>query len=355
MTGQALRSTIRFKILLCFLVITLVPLIVMAAQGYHCAKQALEDTAGRGVDWWLGELLRRAVLVGLVTFVAIVGVALWLSASVTRPIRRLAESADRIAAGDRTREVEIPSRDEVGALAVSFNRMLAQVVANERLAAVGTLSASVAHEMRNPLSTIKLNLQMLARKLDREPELAKRGRAAAREVDRLDRMLSDLLDYSRPLELDRKAALASELLAGSLEAVAEPVARKRIEIVRGGDAADASIEVDADRVVQALANLVLNAVQASPEGRRVVVNACAGEIEGREAITFEVTDSGEGLSPEGARRAFEPFYTTRPGGTGLGLANVAKIARAHGGEATLGSAPGGGAIARLVMPKEQGS
>ncbi|MGC4121672.1 MAG: GAF domain-containing protein [Myxococcales bacterium] len=227
----------------------------------------------------------------------------------------------------------------------------AELVKRERLAALGELSAVVAHEVRNPLGVIFNSLRSLGRVLKPQGDAKMLLDIVGEEADRLNRIVGDLLDFARPTE----PALAPEPLGAVLESVVEAsrglAAASSVQVSLTTLAPLPKAPVDARMVRQAVLNLVINAVQAMPRGGAVSIGAhallgCDGQVRAH----IEVEDNGPGVPPELAERIFEPFFTTKAAGTGLGLAVVRRIAEAHCGEVRLESKPGKGAKFTLVLP-----
>jgi signal transduction histidine kinase len=219
------------------------------------------------------------------------------------------------------------------------------LVRRERLAALGELSAVVAHEVRNPVAVVFNAVPMLRRSLPAEAAQAQ-GLVdiVAEEAARIRRIVDDLLDFVRPLELRREvidvATLLDAVLAAQEDAHRGVVS---VEIVAGVG----SLHADAHLVRLAVANLVRNAVQSGVPAAGVRVR-CQGQ---EEDITITITDHGEGVAESDLPRLFTPFFTTRPTGTGLGLAFVKRVAEAHGGSVAYAPTPGGGATFTLCLPR----
>jgi len=240
----------------------------------------------------------------------------------------------------------------------------------DRLAAVGQLSASIAHEIRNPLAAISGAVQVLrGRALESDPDAARLIDIALRETDRLNQLITDFLVYARPAPERREIVCLAPVAAEVAEMLAR-VAPSGISLaveVPGG------LEVFADpgQLRQVLWNLVLNAAQAMPEGGQVRIAALApaesppqgGLREGRSReaeaksawVEISVSDQGVGIPPELRERIFDPFFTTRRQGTGLGLATVHRIVESHGGHIRVESSPGQGSTFRVRLAAGAGA
>lgn len=299
----------------------------------------------------------HAALTALLTFVCVLLLAsrgaLWLA----RPFRTLGEVARRVAEGRHDVRVG-PLRDpEAAELAEAFDRMLdeieaahARIVRSATLAAVGELSSSVVHEMRNPLSSVKINLQALRRRVDALGDALHRELAeiAIDQVNRLERMLTDLLHYGKPLALRVERLRFRELAEPALELM-KPATAERGILFRVEDRLnDRRIAGDRELLLRALTNLLANAAQASPDGGTV---ALTGFAEGA-ALLLRVEDRGAGVRDADREGLFRPFFTTRSSGTGLGLANVKKIVERHGGSVAYEPVAEGGSRFTIRLREE---
>jgi two-component system sensor histidine kinase HydH len=205
-------------------------------------------------------------------------------------------------------------------------RLEERIRESEKLAAIGQMAATVAHEIRNPLSSLKGFAQLFAGKFrEGTPEAGYAG-LMVREVDRLNRTISDLLFYSRPLRIERREVAVQEILEETVKLL-EPDFRALHQQVELGEAKAAFAEVDPDQMSRVFLNLLLNAHQAAGEGGKI--SAAVSGVNGR--CRIEVRNSGPGMSPEEKSKAFEPFFTTREKGSGLGLSIVKKIVDLHEG------------------------
>jgi PAS domain S-box-containing protein len=224
---------------------------------------------------------------------------------------------------------------------------------SEKLAAVGTLAAGLAHEIRNPLNAAGLQLALLSRRIGKLPDgerptLENPLQLVRTELSRLDGLLGDFLAFARPRDYARFPVELSALVRGvvALEQVAAQEAGRRLEV----EAADhVTVAGDADALQQVLVNLIHNALDAA-RGR---VRVRTARKNGRAVIT--IADDGPGLPADLLPRLFEPFFTTKSKGTGLGLAIVHTIVTSHGGEVTLEPGAAGGAVARVALPLFEGT
>jgi signal transduction histidine kinase len=223
-----------------------------------------------------------------------------------------------------------------------------QVRHNERLSALGQFAAGIAHELRNPLGTIRMRTQMWQRSVD--PEAATRNSAVIlEEIDRLDTIINRLLYFARPIQLQLQAVSLDDLCAATASTWAEKAAEKGVQIVCKATSNNIVI-ADRGRLLQVLDNLMENAVHSA--ARNAAVSGIITIITARENDfgRIDIMDDGRGFTPAALRHALDPFYTTKDNGTGLGLSISFEIVQAHGGELLLANGEGGGAIASLRLP-----
>lgn len=217
----------------------------------------------------------------------------------------------------------------------------ARALQNEKLAALGRMAAGVAHEVRNPLGVIRSAAQVVGEGLEPGGEEARASAFILEEIDRLDGLVRGLLDFARPAPVRRAPLDLGRTLDRACQLAAPVLEERKIEVEREGVWPDAraarGVEADPDLVAQLLLDLLVNAAEATSDGGRVVVRAEALP----RGVALEVADSGPGVADTEADRIFEPFYTTKPRGTGLGLAMAERIVRSHAG--TIAVRPGGGA------------
>ncbi|MGH9625744.1 MAG: sensor histidine kinase [Bryobacteraceae bacterium] len=224
---------------------------------------------------------------------------------------------------------------------------------SERLAALGQLTAGLAHELRNPLGTIKASAEMLAKPSTRQrPEvMAEMAEYIGSEADRMNGLVSTFLDFARPLKLHPVQADLRPVLEDISQSLNEAAHSRGITISIELHPEPFSFTFDPALLRIAISNLMQNAIQASAAGGRVDMRA---EERGGNILIF-VSDHGEGIQPQHLENIFNPFFTTKPAGTGLGLAIVSRIVDEHHGRVTVFSQPGAGTTFELTLPKEQRS
>ncbi len=226
-------------------------------------------------------------------------------------------------------------------------RLQAEIRRQEKLAALGGLAAGVAHEIRNPLSSIKGLATYFAGKFAEDSHERELAQIMTQEVDRLNRVISELLEFARPTDVKLRRSTINVVLQHSLQLIEQDAHVKQIEIVRDFSPQAGELLIDPDRLAQCLLNLYLNAIQAMSAGGRLTV-ASHRPVDGQ--VHIEVIDTGTGIDATDLDNIFNPYFTTKPKGTGLGLAIVHKIMEAHQAHIQVESAPGKGTRFILIFP-----
>jgi signal transduction histidine kinase len=229
-------------------------------------------------------------------------------------------------------------------------RAQAELVRHERLTALGELAAVMAHEVRNPLGVIFNSLTTLKRLLRPTGDTEMLLNMVAEEAERLNRIVSDLLDFVRPYELAKKPLAIKPLVEAALAEALQALPPVNVRMVTEFDPVLPNIPADAHLLKQAIVNLVVNAVQAMPKGGTVTVRTSLLPRADGAWLQLEVRDEGPGLSPRAAEKMFQPFFTTKATGTGLGLAVVKRIVESHQGEVVVSPNPGRGTTFTLRLP-----
>jgi two-component system, NtrC family, nitrogen regulation sensor histidine kinase NtrY len=297
-------------------------------------------------------------LLVLVALGGLAAVAL-LAGRMTRSLERLAETAEAVAAGELERATGVTGVDEVGRVARAFDAMtaslrgtLAELAARRALAATGELAAALAHEVRNPLTSIKLDLQEVEETLPPGSALRQIQGGAIGELDRLDRIVGETLGIARSGRIEKQTVdLVTVVRAAARGARASFEERGATLDLPPPEAPPLPVAADPDALARALLNLLRNAAEALPPGGRAAVELApeAG------AAVVRVCDQGSGIAPELLTRIFEPFFSTRSGGTGLGLAVARRIVEAHGGEIGAMSELGRGTTMSVRLPAGAGT
>jgi two-component system sensor histidine kinase HydH len=226
--------------------------------------------------------------------------------------------------------------------------LLAEVERSRRLTALGNLAAGVAHEIRNPLSSIKGLATFLAGEVPHPGPQEDAARTLVDEVNRLNRVVSELLEFARPGAVKLVDSDVREVIDGALRLASVDADAKGVAVHRDYPSQFPRVRVNRERLTQALLNLFLNAIQAMESGGELRIGLHVVQGGGRYAVT--VADTGRGMSEEVLSAVFTPYYTTRPDGTGLGLAIVHQIVEAHGGVIDVRSVPGAGSEFTITLP-----
>jgi len=309
------------------------------------------EVALAAVDALGATLVRVAVAVVLLGSILGALVALWIS----RPIRRLTSTVQAIAASGRVdTPIELPAlRGEVGILSAAFQQMMRRLadaqdeaLTQSRLAVLGGVAASVAHEVRTPLSVLKTSAQLLARRELPKDEQDRLGSLITAEVDRLNRVVTDLVDLARPRSPQYRRQSMADAIERALAFFSPAAEGRGVTLVRDLDDHGLPVTGSADQLHQVLVNLLHNAMQATDAGGRVTVRGR------REAgwIVVEVDDTGHGFAPEVLDKVFTRFLTTKADGAGFGLVISRRIMEEHGGAIEAMNLPGGGARLRVRLP-----
>jgi two-component system sensor histidine kinase HydH len=223
-----------------------------------------------------------------------------------------------------------------------------EITRNQRLASVGRLAAGVAHEIRNPLSSIKGFATYFKERYQEKPDDQQIANMMIQEVDRLNRVVGQLLEFARPIKISKKSISLTGLIENSLKLIEKQAAEKNIQIETRFLSQVNTVFADPDRVNQVLLNLYLNAVESMEAGGRLRV--VISNSKRNDAIEIKVSDNGTGMGKEDLAHIFDPYFTTKASGTGLGLAIVHNILEAHGGEIKVESTPGQGSSFTILLP-----
>jgi signal transduction histidine kinase len=298
--------------------------------------------------------LLTTVLAG--TLLIALAVALLAARRVTRPLAELTRVAEAVGRGERLASpVPVRSRDEIGTLTAVFNRMAADLKRAERelvdaakFSFVGELAAGVAHEVRTPLGVLRSSAQLLERSLEvKDDESRELLRLLQDEVDRIERVVSALLELGRPREMCPEPSLLSQILFRAVDFIDAQARQKGIAIQRRATDLGPVILCDPELIYQVALNLLVNAVQILPEGGSIEI----GLLPASDGYAgFEVRDNGPGMTEEVRTRIFEPFFTRREGGTGLGLTFVQRVVQEHRGRVSAESEMGRGTVFRVNLP-----
>jgi signal transduction histidine kinase len=304
-----------------------------------------------------------ALLLGLILASA-------LAKNVTKPIGELVQAARRIGEGKFQPRLNESRKDEIGVLMTAFNRMADGISRLEetqkrlkKLEIAGQFGALVAHEIKNPLNSIGLTIDHLRDRFAPEDHEARRkflvlASNITNEVDRLNQIVEGFLRSAKPPTLSRQPTDLNDLIDETITSIAPQAPQQEVKIRRQFDRSLPKLSVDYHQLRQALLNLMINALQAMPTGGELELSTSrvdgtegAGEPGGASPfVAIAVKDTGCGISPEHLPHLFDPYFTTRQRGFGLGLSMVEQIVQQHEGRIEVASQPGNGSVFTLLLP-----
>ncbi|ACM18901.1 sensor histidine kinase, HAMP domain-containing [Geotalea daltonii FRC-32] len=308
------------------------------------------------------NFIRRLVATCMVFSFGIL-LTFFLARRYTTPINRLAAGVKKVSAGDLSVTFPVESKDEIGELAKSFNEMVEKLRERENLekrlyeaehlSKVGQLASGIAHEIRNPLNYISLAIDHLKSELlptcpERSKELEAITDNIKEEVRKANYMVLNFMNYGRPLKLRTSEVRYADLIGKALPLLQDKLDEQRIRVAMDIPADLPAMQVDAELMRNCLFNFITNAAQAMPEGGTITLGAAFAPEEKRFILTF--ADQGAGIAAGDIGKIFQPYFTTKEAGIGLGLAITERIVREHGGELRVNSTVGSGTTFTMVLP-----
>lgn len=274
---------------------------------------------------------------------------------ITEPIKDLVGFTEQVAEGNLDDQCDNKTLDEIGDLTIAFNQMTVELkqsrdklIQAERLATAGKMSASFAHEIRNPLSSMRMLSQMLSQKPETSDEQRQSLQYILEEIERIDNIVKGLMDFAGPTKLNRVQQSIGPVLQSVLTLMEANLTHHQIELSLKFAPDLPDFHFDSDKIKQAFMNVMLNAMEAMSQGGTLTVSTFQQD----EKVCIRVIDTGIGISAEDIEHLFEPFFTRKTKGTGLGLANVRRIVEEHRGTVEIESVPGEGTTASLYLPVE---
>ncbi len=337
-----------------------VPVIVGDEQlGYVQINMLLDNIR----DIQRANFIRRLFATGMVFTVGI-ALIIFLARRYTTPIHNLVDDFKRVSAGDLSVTIPVESDDEIGEMAEGFNNMVEKLREREalekrlyeaeHLSRVGQLASGIAHEIRNPLNYISLAIDHLKTEMlpcceDKREELEELTDKIKEEVRRANYMVVNFMNYGRPLKLRRNLVIYRELLAKVLPVLQNRLTEQRVVVDQQIPFDLPPLWIDAELFRNCILNFITNASQAMPDGGTITVGAKLLET-GQMQLNF--SDQGSGISPEDISKIFQPYFTTKDVGIGLGLAITERIIKEHGGTIAVESTVGSGTTITVLLPQQ---
>ena len=320
------------------------------AQGrLYCLLRPMDDIAEgkRRLTWLISGI--AVVVISLVALTSHL-----IGRNLSNPIKILVQFTRQVAAGRLDGQCNVKSDDEIGDLATAFNQMTRdlrdsrnELIRAERLATAGRMAASFAHEIRNPLSSMRMLAQMLMQRKDLP--VSKREQSVGyilEEIERIDVIVKGFMNFARPAALELETHNLNQALEEVLNVMGANLNHHQITLVKKFESELPPIRFDRDKVKQGFMNIVLNAMEAMSEGGTVEVETSLHD----NRVQVDVVDPGTGIASKDLEQLFEPFFTTKLQGSGLGLANTKRILEQHGGGVTIQSSERKGTRVSFWLP-----
>jgi signal transduction histidine kinase len=322
----------------------------------HNVKSALERLEA------IQGFTRMVLIVSVLSSVVLVALSsILISRNLARPVEELKRAMDIVGAGRLDAAIAVRSRDEIGELARSFTDMTRklketqdQLVQSEKLASLGQMAAAVAHGLRNPLASIRAATQLGLRRVPREDPLREQLGSVIGEVDRLEKRITHLLDFTKPSPYRPVAEKPERLFQDVLPTFSEKFTQQeiRLRVDYAGDLPE--VWVDPFQIELALLEVISNAVEAMPKGGMLTISAYrreqGGPAGGGTDVEIVIVDTGGGIPEDLRTNVFEPFFTTKADGTGLGLAIAKRLIEQNKGTLAIASTGGQGTSVRITLP-----
>jgi nitrogen fixation/metabolism regulation signal transduction histidine kinase len=302
----------------------------------------------------------KRIIATLMVFSLGIALSIFLAIRYTEPIHHVVEAARKVADGDLNQNLPEGRKDEIGDLTRSFNFMVQRLREERRLeerlreaehlSAVGQLSRTIAHEIRNPLNYISLSIDHIKEKYrpaggDISGNFDALISRIKHEIHRLDKLVSDFLDYGKPLKMNVQKISVFSVLNDVIQIVKPKAGSDKVAIVERFDFLP-ELEMDLELMKTCIFNIVINGLQAMPNGGTLTMGT-----EGKDGhFVLKVGDTGSGISKENISRVFEPFFTTKLNGLGLGLAITKRVIEEHGGKIEFSSVEGRGSEITINLP-----
>ena len=318
------------------------------------------------------EVMRREIqrtrlvliLIGLGGLLLGVMGATLLARRITGPLKKLVEGTVEVSKGDFSHQIDISSQDEIGNLARSFNKMSGELLQSrkgieqanrkliqaEKLASIGRISATIAHEIRNPLTSVKLNIQRVLEGAELDELEGEHLKISQEGINQIEMFIRELLDFTRVSELNLDRFPIEQILDESVKMMTESLDQKKVILERNFRQGLPLALVDGDKLRQVFLNILRNAHEAVDEGGKISVSLSLKREKPSQKIRIVISNSGKGIPTQDWDSIFEPFYTTKATGTGLGLAIARKIIEQHKGSIKVIKKEGKGTSFEVLLP-----
>ncbi|MEW6409387.1 MAG: ATP-binding protein [Nitrospirota bacterium] len=338
----------------------IVPVVIENEQwGYIHISMLLDDFK----NLMQANYIKRVLATVLIFGIGIV-VSLFLSWRYTHPIHQVVNAAKKVAAGDLTETLPVNRTDEIGELTMSFNEMVEKLRLNrkleeklrraEQLSVVGQLASGIAHEVRNPLNLINLSIDHIKSKFT-PPDLTQKEEFTnvisniKKEIRRLDKMVSDFLDYGKPLNLHKAKTSLKDVLDDVISLARERSGEQGVVIEKEIHPELLEVLVDSGYIKTCFMNIMLNAFESMPEGGNLRVTASPNTS----FVEVSFADTGKGIPSENLSMVYEPYFTTKRLGIGLGLSLTKRIIEEHSGMIEIESYPNKGTTVKVKLPTKE--
>ncbi len=348
----------------------------------RCYLIAEQDT--KEAFYEIDLLVKKAFFIFIISIGFILGISYWVIGRVTDPIKRLSETVASFGDGHFGKTVSTSREDEIGTLIAGFNVMAEklkkaytelegrveasnkelesayqmlkqrqeQLIRSEKMAALGQLSAGIAHEIRNPLTSIKIFIQSLEKEIDLDENQEEDFRIIMKEIDRINENITRFLNFARPEEPLFQAINTSALMKNTVNLLAAKLKNSGIRLDISLPDDHPPVEGDPKQLAQVFLNLLLNAVEAMPQGGTLTIRSAVkvNPDSHQDLLQLVIKDTGHGVPEKDRPYVFDPFFTTKEGGTGLGLSIVYSIVQKHNGRIEVKSELGKGSSFILSLP-----
>jgi signal transduction histidine kinase len=301
---------------------------------------------------------RTILIAAALSLVLMILVSQAVARRVTAPLEALVAFTREVSPSDSTRRARVGD-DEIGRLAAAFNDMIDRLdrsrdalVRSEKLALAGLLAARVAHDIRNPLFSMKMQTQLLSAQLGASGEPRALVDAVLRDIQQLESVVRDLIELARPGELTRQSASLNDVVISIVQQLSPQLAYRKIAVESRLAEDLPPVKLDVERFRQVLLNVIGNGADAMPTGGTLTVSTSAED--GGSWLVLDISDNGVGIDPAIRDRVFDPFVSTKRDGVGLGLVNAKAVVESHGGTIELTSIEPTGTRARIRMPSSNG-